>query len=73
MTSLMTMILYILALVVIKVDEIDTGLEGAVFGVYDNEDASGDPIETMTSDENGFVSTAGLVWEGVAILIILKR
>ena len=50
--------------VIIKVDEIDTGLPGAVFGIYDNENASGDPIETMTSDENGFVSTAGLVWEG---------
>ena len=50
--------------VVIKVNEKEDGLEGAVFGVFDNESGSGDPLETMTSNEDGFVSTSGLVWEG---------
>jgi len=59
--------------VVIKVDELDVGLQGAVFGVFDNAGASGDPLETITSDENGHVSTAGLLWEGSGNTYYIKE
>jgi hypothetical protein len=59
--------------IVIKVDESEKGLKGAVFGIYDNEDTSGDPIETVTSDENGFVSTSGLIWEGSGNTYYMKE
>jgi len=59
--------------IVIKVDEADKGLEGAVFGIYDNSDTSGDPLEAVTSDENGFVSTDGLVWGGSGRTYYMKE
>jgi len=50
--------------IAIKINEAEEGLEGAVFGIYNNANTSGDPIETVNSDEEGIITTDGLVWEG---------
>jgi len=37
-------------------------LEGAIFGIYNNPDASGDPVETVITGKEGYASTSGLLW-----------
>jgi hypothetical protein len=37
-------------------------LKGAVFGIYLTPDASGDPIQTVVTGEDGYASTSGLGW-----------
>ena len=46
---------------IFKVNENNQALAGAVFEVRDNQ---GNLIETITSDSDGYVSTAGLEWTG---------
>lgn len=49
-------------LLIFKMTRDEKPLEGVVFGIYTTSDASGNPIETVVTGNDGYASTSGLVW-----------